>query len=54
MSAEGEPMRGGMLGSEGDAWPRPSPNARVGERMGVDEESSVARGEGMALALPLF
>lgn len=43
-SAEGEPMRGGMLGKAGEAWPNPSPKARAGERIGVDaDEVSVGR-----------
>jgi len=44
-------MRGGMLGREGEAW---SPTALEGERMGVEEGSSVGRGEGIALPLPVF
>lgn len=44
-----------MLGSEGEAWPQPSPKAREGDRMGVEAKVSAdARlGEGIALALPL-
>lgn len=53
-SLEGEPMRGGMLGSVGEACPKGlSTKPREGDRIGVDE-SSVGRGEGMALPLPLF
>ncbi len=39
-SAEGEPMRGGMLGNEGEACPWPSPKARAGDLMGVEVEES--------------
>ncbi len=53
-SLEGEPMRGGMLGSVGEACPKGlSTKPREGDRIGVDE-SSVGRGEGIALPLPLF